>query len=115
VPTPRQVVGVLLSFAGVAAIAAHGSLEALASLRLNRGDVWVLVALAIYAIYCVMVRRRPVVHPLSFLVAAMGIGALMILPFMMLELAGGAPIHGGIGVWMGVAYMAVLPSFVAYL
>ncbi len=115
VPTPRQILGVLLSFAGVAAIAAHGSLEALASLRLNRGDVWVLVALAIYAIYCVMVRRRPVVHPLSFLVAAMGIGALMILPFMMLELAGGAPIHGRIGVWMGVAYMAVLPSFVAYL
>jgi len=114
-PTPRQVVGVLLSFAGVAAIAAHGSFQALASLTLNRGDLWVLAALVIYAIYCVVVRRRPAVHPLSFLVAAMAIGVVMILPFMVLELASGAPIHGGTGVWLGVAYMAVLPSFVAYL
>ncbi len=88
-PSPRQAAGVLLSLAGVAVIAGRGSLEVLWHLRLNPGDLWVLAALAIYAFYCVMLRRRPAVHPLSFLVAAMGIGSCMILPFMLWELASG--------------------------
>src|ERR1700748_594061 len=48
IPTPRQTAGILLSLAGVAAIATHGAIEQLADLRLNRGDLWVLVALMIY-------------------------------------------------------------------
>lgn len=114
-PTARQTLGVLMSLAGVAAIAAQGSLERLAHLRLNRGDLWVLAALMIYAFYCVMLRKRPAVHPLSFLIAAMGLGSLMMLPFMLGELAAGATIHGGLPSYLAIAYTAVLPSFVAYL
>ena len=95
-PSPRQAAGILLSLTGVAVVAARGSLEVLSHLRLNPGDVWVLAALATYAFYCVMLRRRPVVHPLSFLVTAMGIGSCMILPFMLWETASGASIRGGI-------------------
>nr|WP_256367295.1 DMT family transporter [Acidisphaera sp. S103] len=114
-PTTRQALGVLVSLAGVAAIAGHGSWEALAHLRLNRGDIWVLVALVIYSFYCVTLRKRPQVHPLSFLVAAMGLGSLMMLPFMLWEFAAGARIHGGLPSYLGIAYTAVLPSFIAYL
>jgi drug/metabolite transporter (DMT)-like permease len=114
-PLPRQAAGVLLSLGGVAVIAARGSMQVLLHLQLNPGDLWVLTALAIYAFYCVMLRRRPAVHPLSFLVAAMGIGATMILPLMLWELSSGGSIHGGITSWLGIAYTAVLPSFVAYL
>jgi len=114
-PTTRQTLGVLVSLAGVAAIAGHGSWEMLAHLRLNRGDIWVLAALVIYGFYCVTLRKRPQVHPLSFLVAAMGLGSLMMLPFMLGEFAAGARIHGGLPSYVGIAYTAVLPSFVAYL
>ncbi len=114
-PANRQTLGVLLSLAGVAVIAGHGSLEVLAHLRLNPGDLWVLAALLIYGLYCVALRRRPAVHPLSFLVAAMGIGSLMMLPFMVWEFAAGARIHGGVQSYLMIGYTAVLPSFVAYL
>ncbi len=114
-PTPRQTIGVLVSLAGVAAIAAHGSFGQLANLHLNHGDLWVLAALLIYGAYCVMLRRRPAVHPLSFLVAAMGIGSCMMLPFMLVEHASGARIEGGLPSYLVIAYTAVLPSFVAYL
>ena len=87
----------------------------LARLQLNRGDLWVLAGLLIYALYCVTLRRRPAVHPLSFLVVAMGIGSLMMLPFMLREYAAGARIHGGLPSYLGIAYTAVLPSLVAYL
>jgi len=114
-PTARQTLGVVVSLTGVAAIAAHGSIETLAQLRLNSGDIWVLVALLIYGFYCVTLRKRPAVHPLSFLVAAMGIGSCMMLPFMLGEFAIGARIEGGFASYLGIAYTAVLPSFVAYL
>jgi drug/metabolite transporter (DMT)-like permease len=115
IPTPRQTLGVLVSLAGVAAIAGHGSWQVLAHLRLNRGDIWVLAALVISGFYFASLRRRPAVHPLSFLVAAMGLGSLMMLPFMLWEFAAGARIVGGLPSYLGIAYTAVLPSFVAYL
>ena len=114
-PTLRQSAGVLLSLTGVAVIAARGSLQVLLHLRLNPGDVWILVAMAIYGIYAAALRRRPNVHPLSFLVAAMGIGSCMILPFYIWEMAQGAVIRGGYNSYMAMAYTAVFPSFIAYL
>ncbi|HEY8289310.1 MAG TPA: DMT family transporter, partial [Acetobacteraceae bacterium] len=84
-------------------------------LELNRGDVWILVAMVIYGIYCVVLRHRPAVHPLSFLLAAMGIGSCMMLPFMLMEMAGGARIQGGVPSFLAIAYTAVFPSFVAYM
>jgi drug/metabolite transporter (DMT)-like permease len=114
-PTLWQSAGVVLSLIGVAIIAAHGSLERLLHLSLNRGDVWILVAMVIYGSYAAMFRVRPAVHPLSFLVATMGIGSMMILPFYLWEIAQGGRIEGGPPAWLAMAYIAVFPSFIAYL
>jgi drug/metabolite transporter (DMT)-like permease len=114
-PSGRQSLAILISLLGVAAIASRGSAGVLLHLRLNPGDVWVMAALGIYALYAVLLRRRPVVHPLSFLVAAMGIGSCMILPFYVWELAQGRTITGGAGAYAAIAYTAVFPSLIAYL
>jgi len=96
-------------------IASHGTIETLLHLSFNRGDIWNMVAILIYGIYAAMFRRRPATHPLSFLVAAMGIGSMMILPFYIWEFAQGSRINGGLPAWLGMAYIAVFPSFIAYL
>ena len=114
-PTLWQSAGVLVSLIGVAVIAAHGSLDRLLHLSLNRGDVWILVAMVIYGIYAAMFRVRPAAHPLSFLVATMGVGSMMILPFYVWEIAQGGRIEGGLPAWLALVYIAVFPSFVAYL
>lgn len=114
-PSAWQSAGVALSLIGVATIAGHGSLDMLLHLQVNDGDIWILVAMVIYGIYAAMFRRRPAAHPLSFLVATMGIGSLMILPFYLWEVAEGGRIHGGVPAFLSMAYMAVFPSFVAYL
>ena len=114
-PSPRQVGGILLSLCGVAVIAGRGSLAVLTTLRVNPGDLWIIGGLAIYSVYCIMLRRRPLVHPLSFLSGVMGLGSLMILPFYLWEHVSGARIHDGWGAWLPMAYMAIFPSFIAYL
>jgi drug/metabolite transporter (DMT)-like permease len=114
-PSVWQAAGVALSLVGVAVIAAHGSVESLLHLSLNRGDVWILVAMLIYGVYAALFRVRPATHPMSFLVATMGIGSMMILPFYLWEVAEGGRIEGGLPAWLALAYIAVFPSFVAYL
>lgn len=113
-PSLRQAIGVLLSLCGVAAIVSRGSLSVLMNLRLNRGDAIVLIAVAIYAFYAAVFRRRPRAHPLALLTAIMGIGSCMILPFFLWERAAGAYITGGIGAYLAIGYMAIFPSFIAY-
>jgi drug/metabolite transporter (DMT)-like permease len=110
-----QIFGVLLSLLGVVAILSKLSLAALAHISLNIGDIWILGAVVVYALYTPLLRRRPIVHPLSLLVTLMGLGSLMILPFYLIEVAHGLRIEGGAASYAAIAYTAVLPSFVAYL
>jgi drug/metabolite transporter (DMT)-like permease len=114
-PSIAQAAGVVVSLLGVATIAAQGSVHVLLHLSLNQGDVWVLVAMGIYGIYAAMFRHRPRVHPLSFLVATMGLGSCMILPFFVAEQLGGARIATDWQAFAALAYIAVFPSFIAYL
>jgi drug/metabolite transporter (DMT)-like permease len=114
-PSAWQALGVLVSLCGVAAIASGGSIDTLLHLTINRGDAWILAAVMLNGVYSPLLRRRPPVHPLSFLVAAMGIGSLMMFPFYLWEAAQGAAVRGGWPSYAAIAYTAVLPSFVAYL
>lgn len=54
-----QVLGVLLSLLGVLVIVAQGSVDALIGLQFNRGDLWLLVAMLLWAFYTVLLRLRP--------------------------------------------------------
>jgi drug/metabolite transporter (DMT)-like permease len=74
-----------------------------------------LAGIVIYGAHAGLLRRRPAMHPLSFLVATMGIGSCMILPFYLGEIAFGASIHGSWEAGFSLAYIAVFPSFIAYL
>jgi drug/metabolite transporter (DMT)-like permease len=114
-PAPREAVGIAVSMAGVVVIAGEGSLDRLVSLTLNRGDLWVLGAVASYAFYTALLRHRPPVHPLSFLVASFALGTLVLVPFYLWELAAGRHIVPGAAAYAAMAYVAVFPSFLAYL
>ena len=114
-PSAGQAVGVLISLLGVVVIAGHGSIDALTRLTFDAGDLWILAAVAVYAAYSPLLRRRPAVHPLAFLGVTMGIGIVMMLPFYLWELSTGARIRGGAGSYAAMLYTAVLPSGVAYL
>jgi len=114
-PSGWQLVAIMVSLAGVAFVAAHGSLDALLALRFYRADVWIMASVIILGSYTVLLRRRPDVHPLSFMQAAMGLGILMVAPLYVRELSMGLRIVGHWQNFAGIAYMAVFPSFISYL
>jgi drug/metabolite transporter (DMT)-like permease len=114
-PSLLQTAGVVVSLLGVVTIAGQGSLETLRHLSIDHGDLWILGAIAINGSYAASLRLRPKVHPLSFLVAAMGIGSCMNLPFFLWEEIDVSRIPFDWQALTALAYIAVFPSFIAYL
>lgn len=113
--SPRQIAGVLISLVGVLAIIARGDPAMLWGLQLNVGDAIIGGAVLLWALYSVLLRRRPAVHPLSFLAASMVVGIAVIVPFYVHELLSGRRIVPATGSALAIAYVSIFPSFLAYL
>ncbi|MDR4306261.1 DMT family transporter [Chelatococcus sambhunathii] len=113
--TPAQAVGVVVSMAGVATILTRGDPAALAGLRFNVGDVWMFAAMVIYAFYSALLRLKPALHWLSFLAFTVGLGAAMMTPAFLAELAFGRHMTLDLTTVLTLIYVVVFPSTLAYL
>jgi drug/metabolite transporter (DMT)-like permease len=85
------------------------------AVSLGAGDVWVLVAVICYALYSTLLRKRPPVHPLSFLAASFALGAALLLPGYVWEHLAGAPTRPSAGAVLAIGYLALFPSCLAYM
>lgn len=113
--TPRGVLGVVLSMLGAVVIVMRGDPFALTHWHILAGDMWMLLAVVLYALYSVLLRQRPAVHPLSLLQAIFIIGTVMLLPFYLRASTHHAALVWSPAVLSGVVYVAVFPSILAYL
>jgi drug/metabolite transporter (DMT)-like permease len=110
----RQTSGVVLSLAGALIIIVQGKVTTLFSLSLNRGDILIFMAVVCYAGYSVLLRKRPAIHPLSFLGVTFMIGAWILLPFYLWETSTRRSIHFDLSTLLAVGYVSVFPSIVSY-
>ncbi|MCB0169039.1 MAG: DMT family transporter [Anaerolineae bacterium] len=113
--TGVQAVGISLSLIGALAIVAQGSLAVLLGLSLNWGDVLIMVAVFSYAAYSSLLRRRPGLHPLSFLAVTFIVGTLFLTPFYLWETLSGRVMHFDTVTTLSVLYVAIFPSILSYL
>ena len=113
--TLAQFAGITVSLFGVVVIIARGDAATLADLRLNPGDLWFLAAMASYALYAALLRRRPAIHFMSFLAFTFVAGAIMLAPVVVAEYMAGARVHPTYAAFAVFAYMIVFPSLIAYV
>lgn len=112
----RTLAGIALSFVGVVVIVARGELAALTTVGSGGGELLVLLAVANYAIYSVLLRRRPAdLDPAVFLAATMVTGLAVLLPFLAVEIAGGHVIALDGGTLAAIAYIGVFASLLAFV
>lgn len=113
---PRTLCGIALSFVGVAWIVSRGDVGSLGQLSLGGGELLVLVAVANYALYSVLLRRKPAeIDPLVFLAATMAAGLLVLTPFWGVELYRGATIPHDPGALAAVLYIGIFASLLAFV
>jgi drug/metabolite transporter (DMT)-like permease len=113
--TLRQAGGICVSLSGVFVIVCHGSIAMLRALEFNRGDVCFVAALVVYGFYAAFLRKRPPMHPFSFLAAGMGGGAFFLIPAMVWELASGRTVALDAESVASFAFVCVFPSLLGYL
>lgn len=113
---PVQVLGVLLSLSGVGAIVTAGEPTVIADLALNSGDLWILGAVASWALYSVCLRWRPQgMDALMFLTATVATGLVPLLPLYLWDLARGSSLSIDAVTIGAVGYVALFPSVLAYV
>lgn len=112
----RQVRGVAVSLAGVAVIICRADLGLLLALRLNGGDLWVLLAVVCWSFYTYFLRSCPSgAHPLNVLNVMILIGLAVLTPFYLWERGRVGSVEPGVAGWAGLVYLSLLASVVAFV
>jgi len=116
--TRRQIGGGLLSMLGVLAVLARGEPAALLGMRINAGDLYMLLATVCWSFYTWLLRRhRPVeLSQYELLLVQIGWGVLFFLPLTLGE------------IWLGImptrwdgesalvmVYVALFPALISYV
>lgn len=113
---PLQGLGVLVSCVGAMVVITRADLTVLASLSLNRGDLWLLFASVCWALYSVLLKLKPPeIEVLPLLMAVMLVGTVLTTPFYIWETAtvGSMPLTGQSLAVIG--YVSLFASVLAYL
>jgi drug/metabolite transporter (DMT)-like permease len=110
----RQMAGVVLCILGAVLIVLRGEFTTLRAMSIVRGDLLMVIAVTVYGLYSVLLRRRPPIHPLSLLAATFFMGAVGLLPLYLVERAVLGPFALSRDTVLSILYVALFPSIVAY-
>ncbi len=114
--TLRQVAGMLLSFAGILVILSHGEIENVLRFRFGLGDAWLLLAMAVWGVYSVLLKRRPAeLSGTGFLFVISVTGVLLLAPAYAALAIQTPPRWPGMEAAAGVLYMGVAASVLAFI
>jgi drug/metabolite transporter (DMT)-like permease len=113
--TRIQALGLGISLVGAAVLILHGDPATLAELRFNAGDLWMLLAVVLWAVYSVLLRRRPPeVPPLALHTMSVAAGTLWMLPAFGWQATHGRALPSSMAAWMAVGFIAVFSSALAH-
>ncbi len=108
-----QFIGFAVTLLGVLLTAARGDIYALFDLTLNKGDLMMVAAIFVYALYTVGLRWRPNIHWKSMITFAFGGALLASLPLSYSEYVRGDMLLPDFSGWMVVLYAGIFPSLVS--
>lgn len=112
----RQIIGIVLAFAGVALIVLRGEPQNILQLKLNQGDVLIGLASISWAVYSILLKRKNLagLPTLTVFASTMAGGIVVLFPFYVWETLH----HGGLPArpeaWISILGVALLPSVLAF-
>ena len=110
-----QIIGVVISLLGVISIITKLDLSLLLSLKLNKGDLWMLVAMISWTTYSLLLGKKKVkLEPFIFLQTIIIIGLLFLLPMYIAEVFAGKKITLNFPVLMTIGYVVFFAGIGAY-
>ncbi|MCJ2163929.1 MULTISPECIES: DMT family transporter [unclassified Pseudodesulfovibrio] len=84
--SPLRTVGLLVAICGMMIIATRGNMDVLLGLTFRAGDLWMLFAGFLWAIYSILVKRKPdTISRKSYLGAIFFLGVIPLIPAALIE------------------------------
>jgi drug/metabolite transporter (DMT)-like permease len=115
-PYSLQILGLVISLSGVLVIIAKGSWQLLTTLSFNPGDLLIVLSIASWAFYSVMLKKRQIdISPVSFLTVLICFGVLCIFPFYVWELVVFKGFEINRTTTMTFLYLGIFPSILSYI
>ncbi|SDC30347.1 DMT family transporter [Shouchella lonarensis] len=111
--TPKKIIGILLSLAGVILVVTEGNLMSI--FQLTPGDIWLLSAVVVFSVYALLGKRFMItMSPLKTTTYATVFGTILFVP---LVLWIGLPAVTGITMmqWSALLYMAFFATVIAFV
>jgi drug/metabolite transporter (DMT)-like permease len=114
--TFRKIIGIILVMIGVSTIITKGSLTALLELSFHQGDIWMLLAAIIFAIYSILLKRKPKeLNLIPFQYTSFVIGLAMLFPFYLYEISITETVTYNSNAIGSIIYIGVGASLLAFL
>ncbi len=111
-----KVIGILLVAFGVVLIITKGSLTMLLELTFFEGDLWMLLASILFAIYSILLQRKPSgIHMYSLQLVTFIMGIFMLFPFYIWEYLTTPALILDVKSTSSIVYLGVFASLAAYL
>src|SRR6056300_1257021 len=111
-----QILGLVISFIGVLIIITKFEFNKLLNLNLNKGDMWILVAMISWAIYSIMIKEKKInLEPFVLLQTLILIGLVFLIPFYIYEILTFQYLAINIPVMLTVGYVVLFAGIGAYI
>ena len=111
----RMCLGIAVSLFGVLTIISRGSMHTILSLSFNRGDLFMLIATTLWAIYSVSGKKviNSIGHSKAVALSTL-LGTIYLIPFALLEKGNKDILSYPVVAWGSVLYMALIATFFAF-
>lgn len=111
-----RIVGILLCVAGIVLLLSKGSWENLASFRFSVGDLWVLAGAFAFAVYNILVRKKPGgISAINFLFVIFLLGTILLFPAYLTELNITGPVQWNGNLYGSIIYLGLGTSVISFL
>lgn len=114
--SPFRITGIIICIIGILVLLSKGNIQALASFHFSTGDLLVLTGAFAFAVYSILVRKKPqAISSLNFLFVIFAAGTMMLFPFYLIELVYSDPTHWSLSLFSAILYLGAGTSVVAFL
>ena len=114
--TPRQLIGIVISLAGMVTIITRANVGVLADFQFTAGDLWMVVAITAFSLYTPLLRMLPDgLPPMAMLMVIVVLGVAILAPLYAWEFTTTGAFEVNEANLSGIAFVALFPSLVSYI
>jgi drug/metabolite transporter (DMT)-like permease len=114
--TANKAIGILLVVGGVVLLIARGDLSRLFDISFAIGDVWMLVAAVIFAIYSILLKGKPEQLSIwAFQLSTFILGLIFLFPFFIWETVTTPPVAFDTTIVFSIFYVGIFASLSAFV